>query len=183
MARETLMRDIMARDVLTLDPDQSLREAVNALSGREVSGAPVVSGGKLVGVISTSDILEFVASTPPVPDVQPDQTEWGELELDEEQVQEDEGAPTFFTDLWSDVGADVLERFYEQGGPEWDLLAENTVESVMTRKPIVLPSDATVGSAARLLLDRGIHRVLIVDDGQLVGIVTSTDLLQTIANK
>jgi CBS domain-containing protein len=182
MTTQTKLRDIMTRDVLAVAPDVTLRQAVTALTERGVTAAPVVVGGELVGVISTTDILEFVAITPPVPTVQPDQTEWGELELTEDGLQEDENESTFYRDLWSDAGADVLERFAEAGGPEWDLLSESTVESIMTRRLVALPSNATAAAAARSMLEEDVHRVLVTEEGRLVGIVTSTDLLRVLAD-
>lgn len=55
------LRDIMTRDVVTAAPDMTIREAMELLSERHVSGAPVVDGGKVVGVFSASDLLAFLA--------------------------------------------------------------------------------------------------------------------------
>ena len=51
---------VPAERVVTLKPDDSLREAVRKLAENRVSGAPVVEGGKVVGVVSESDILHFL---------------------------------------------------------------------------------------------------------------------------
>ena len=51
------LRDIMTRDVVSAAPDLTIREAMELLSERHVSGAPVVDGGKVVGVFSASDLL------------------------------------------------------------------------------------------------------------------------------
>jgi len=65
------LKEIMTRDVLVARPDTSIREAIDLLSDRHLSGAPVVDGGKVVGVFSTSDILAFLAD---VPDTTPSTT-------------------------------------------------------------------------------------------------------------
>src|SRR5690606_28747092 len=54
------LRDIMTRDVTTLSPDLPLRDAMELLVSEHLSGAPVVSDGKLVGVISASDLLSSI---------------------------------------------------------------------------------------------------------------------------
>ncbi|HZU83934.1 MAG TPA: CBS domain-containing protein [Polyangiaceae bacterium] len=55
----TLVRDLMAQDVLSLSPDMPLAEAARALSERQVSAAPVCSAdGRVVGVLSTTDVAE-----------------------------------------------------------------------------------------------------------------------------
>ncbi len=50
----------MTREVVTLSPDDSLKAAVEKLSSRGISGAPVVENGKVVGILSLSDILSFL---------------------------------------------------------------------------------------------------------------------------
>lgn len=60
------LRDVMSRDVIALDADTSLIEAIEVFAERHISGAPVMSGDRMVGVLSSTDILEFVASNPAV---------------------------------------------------------------------------------------------------------------------
>ncbi len=55
------LKDIMTRDVVSASPDMTIRDAMELLSERHVSGAPVVDGGKVVGVFSASDLLAFFA--------------------------------------------------------------------------------------------------------------------------
>jgi len=53
------------------------------------------------------------------------------------------------------------------------------VADVMTRNVISVPPDATVEDAAKLMLQRGISGLFVVDDkGQLAGVVTEGDLLR-----
>ena len=58
------LRDVMSRDLVAFAPETSLIEAIEMLAERHVSGAPVLSGDRLVGVLTTTDIHEFVASNP-----------------------------------------------------------------------------------------------------------------------
>ncbi|MEA3247294.1 MAG: CBS domain-containing protein [Gemmatimonadota bacterium] len=58
------LRDIMTTDVVAFSPETSLLDAIETLAERHISGAPVLSGNRIVGVISGTDILEFVASNP-----------------------------------------------------------------------------------------------------------------------
>jgi CBS domain-containing protein len=55
------IRDIMTRNVLTATPDMSLRDAMSLLCEHHVSGAPVVEGGKVVGVFSATDLLTYLS--------------------------------------------------------------------------------------------------------------------------
>lgn len=58
------LRDVMSREVVALSPDTSLIEAIELFAERHISGAPVMQGDRIVGVLSSTDILEFVASNP-----------------------------------------------------------------------------------------------------------------------
>lgn len=104
------VHDTMTLDVLTVSPEATLREAAGLLSDEHVSGAPVVAGSKVVGVVSTSDIIEFVADEPGVPTDRPRMVEPSE---------------------WP--GADVEARIEATEGPEWNFLEEHTVSEVMTQ--------------------------------------------------
>jgi hypothetical protein len=61
------VRDLMSTDIITVTPDLSLRSTAELFAVRHLGGAPVMAGSRVVGVISTSDILAFEASTPTLP--------------------------------------------------------------------------------------------------------------------
>ena len=48
-----------------------------------------------------------------------------------------------------------------------------------TYRPIVVPSDASIGEVARQMVDRGVHHVVVVDDERLSGVVSSLDFVRT----
>jgi CBS domain-containing protein len=58
--------------------------------------------------------------------------------------------------------------------------AVNAGEAVRGRA-VVVDEHASVSEAARLIVDRGAKPLPVVADGELVGIVTATDLLRAIA--
>jgi acetoin utilization protein AcuB len=52
---------VMSRDVVTIEPDATLRHAAGIMRGRAVGCLPVVDGGRLVGIVTTSDLLTALA--------------------------------------------------------------------------------------------------------------------------
>src|SRR5262245_32486638 len=52
------VRDIMTTDVVTLPPDATLEEAGQCFATYRVSGVPVAEGGRVVGVVSKSDLVD-----------------------------------------------------------------------------------------------------------------------------
>ena len=174
------LSDVMTSDVIALTPHTTLREAVEILTRHHVSGAPVVAGGGVVGTLSASDVLAFETSLPGVPTGhdEPEDLLDGPVEgWDEETVP----PASYFTDLWEDAGADVAERFSEIDGPEWDVLAEHVVQEAMSTQVLSLPPDAPVHLAAQYMARSGVHRLLVMDERALFGIVTTMDITQTVA--
>jgi acetoin utilization protein AcuB len=52
-----VVADIMQRKVLTADPSMSVDEAARLLSQQKINALPVVERGRIVGIITTSDVL------------------------------------------------------------------------------------------------------------------------------
>jgi CBS domain-containing protein len=177
------VRDVMSSDVVMLSPDLSLRDAIAILGERHISGAPVVAGGGVVGVVSASDVLAFETATPGVPTEHAERTEQGELEAAGDWEEGAEAPGAYFTDLWEDAGADVAERMKELEGPEWDVLAEHTVGEAMSAGVRCVEAGASLRDAARYMLDHGIHRALVLDHEKLAGIVTATDFMRVVAER
>ena len=55
--REMKVGDIMETDWPTLGPQSTVEEAIKLFAEARVSGAPVVEGGRLVGVITEGDLI------------------------------------------------------------------------------------------------------------------------------
>ncbi|NES97436.1 MAG: CBS domain-containing protein [Desertifilum sp. SIO1I2] len=61
-----LVADVMTRDPVVVNPKTTLQQAINTLAEHRISGLPVVEEGKLIGVISESDLLwQETGVTPP----------------------------------------------------------------------------------------------------------------------
>jgi CBS domain-containing protein len=55
-----LIRDIMSKIVVSIRPDATLTSAVKVLTKHHLSGAPVVSEGKVVGFISEPNLMDVL---------------------------------------------------------------------------------------------------------------------------
>jgi CBS domain-containing protein len=175
------LQDIMTRNLVTLSPEHSLGDAMSLLASRHISGAPVLTNGKLVGVISLTDLVEFTVAMPGVPTERPESVESGEWDEALDLLEGEEPPARFFTQLWDDAGADVTDRMEESGGPEWNVLHQHTVGEAMTRNVLTLAPTVPVEFAARFMRGASIHRVLVVERGDLVGIVTTKDISDAVA--
>jgi len=145
-------RDVMQRDVITIDAAATVLDAYRLFVEEEISGAPVVDeDGRVMGVLSARDLLRVISE-----------------ERDTALVQ-----TSYFRDTEEFSGPDWAN------GPEdfQDRLAGRTVGDTMTPGAIVVALDAPIAQVARTLRGQRVHRVLVVDDDRLVGLITSFDLV------
>jgi CBS domain-containing protein len=49
--------DLMTKNVVTIEREETVRKAANLMRGRTVGCLPVTGGGRLVGIITTADLL------------------------------------------------------------------------------------------------------------------------------
>ena len=61
------------------------------------------------------------------------------------------------------------------------LLDQVRIAQIMTRTPVTVPAATPVADAARLMVDKHVGCLPVLENGKLVGIVTSTDMLTCLA--
>ncbi len=59
-SRDTLVGEIMTREVVTVHPHQSLEDCLALMDQHRIRHLPVVQGGQPVGMVSTRDVLGAV---------------------------------------------------------------------------------------------------------------------------
>ena len=57
----THARDVMTEDVVSIGPDEELETLAELMVKRRVNPVPVIDDGKLVGIVSRSDIIGMMA--------------------------------------------------------------------------------------------------------------------------
>ncbi|MEZ4333763.1 MAG: CBS domain-containing protein [Myxococcota bacterium] len=149
-----LARDVMERHVITLSPNDPISNVHRLFVEEGIHGAPVVDEtGRLLGVVSSLDLLRSAAEVHDLPEPDP---------RDLRQIL-DLGNRSF--------GLDV-----EAGGA-----AEPTVADVMTDGPMVsVRPDAPIPAVARVLRENAVHRAIVVEGRHVCGIISSFDLLRVL---
>lgn len=88
---------------------------------------------------------------------------------------------------------DVLKMPHRQAGRSYvifypgferkaRLMSELLVSEVMSSPVVAVSEDATIGEVLAILLDRGIHPVPVLRDGQLIGIIGRADLVRAMVD-
>lgn len=80
-----------------------------------------------------------------------------------------------YTDLLRISFADAVD----ETETEIETLVYNmfTIDQVMAKNVVTIPSDATIKEVAKILAEKEFHALPVVDKGRLIGIVTTTDLI------
>lgn len=177
------VQDIMSTDVVTVSPTTTLREAAELFSQRHIGGAPVVAGTQVVGVVSTSDILTFAASDPPAREPEGDTDDDWIPPPDEATWDASDDAASFFAERWAYSDDDTVDYFGESAGRRAVALDGHTVSEVMTQDILALAPSTDVSVAAERMRASDVHRLLVMDHGALVGILSTTDLARAIADR
>ena len=73
------------------------------------------------------------------------------------------------------IGSQDLLRFHVDGKDAGKVCAWQ----ICTYKPIAVPPDASVAEVARLMVEAGIHHVVVQDGNALKGVVSSMDFVRT----
>lgn len=122
----------MSQPVITVEPETPVHDALAMFKKEHIRRAPVVKNGKLLGIVSESDLLN--ASPSPV------------------------------------TSLSVWEMNY--------LLSKVTVKQVMTKKVKTVDANTPIEEAARIMADTKIGGMPVMRSGNLVGIITETDLFK-----
>jgi CBS domain-containing protein len=146
-------RDIMTLDPVTAAPDMSVKEAARLMTERSIGCLPVVEGGRLVGLVTERDLI-----------------------MTDVKVH----FPTYIHLLDSFIFyPPATVRF----GAELKKAAAASVRDVMTGDPETVTPEATVEDIATLMVDRSVGRLPVMDGDRLVGIVSTSDIVRSIANE
>ena len=145
-------RDVMQSHVIKLDPDTPLLDVHRLFVEEGIGGAPVVDEmGKLIGVVSSADLLRAV----------------------EEERDTAASTPNYLREFLEFSGPDWTE------GPEdfQDRLSGVRVSDVMTPGGVSVAPDAPISEVARRMREQAIHRVFVVEGESLEGVITTFDMV------
>lgn len=59
-SRDTLVRDIMTSEVITVRPDQTVQDCMGLMTTGRIRHLPVAEGEKIIGILSIGDLVKEV---------------------------------------------------------------------------------------------------------------------------
>jgi CBS domain-containing protein len=136
--KQELVSDWMTKDVITIAPETSLKEAHDIMNQKHIRRLPVVTQGKVVGIVTLGDIR----------------------------------------------GAEPSKASSLSVWEMNDLLAKLKVSEIMTRNPATIQQSASIGDAAKIMLEKKFSSLPVVDETErLVGIITESDIFRLVVTE
>lgn len=62
-SKQTLVREILSSDVITITPEDSVEHCMKRMTEKRVRHLPVMDGTKVIGIISIGDLVNWIIST------------------------------------------------------------------------------------------------------------------------
>lgn len=136
MKKRTPISKIMSSDIITINKTQSINEVSDIIKNKNIRHVPVVSGNKIIGMLSKVDLqkISFVNT----------------------------------------MDGDGLTTALYEG---------LNIEQVMTKDVTVVQKNDTIYDVATILSKNEFHSLPVVEKEELVGIVTTTDLIKYLVDQ
>lgn len=150
------VKDVMNSNVVSCKPDDTVREAARVLKENNISGAPILEGEELVGIVSEGDLLKLLILP-----------EKGELWL-----------PSPF----EVIEVPIRELFgWEETKKMLSDVGSTKIEEIMTKDVHTISSEASVEEASEHMIRHRINRLPVTEDSRVVGIITRGDIIKGLA--
>lgn len=184
---------VMAKDIITVRKDQTVNDALKLMSKHKISRLPVISPktDELVGIITEKDMATKIASAKyedvplshmRISTIMTDNVITADVEESKVQVLKKMvenhigGIPIMEGDKI--VGMVTKTDFLVEA--DIDAYSETPIKDVMTKRVITINPDERLVHARRLMIDNDIARLVVVNNGVIIGIFTAKDMAKTV---
>lgn len=193
-----LVKDCMTPNPVAVAPQTTLYEASKLMEARHIRRLPVVARGALVGIVTLGDVREYKPSEATTLSIFETINVLAQLSVGDMMTRYpvtialDEtvdvaaglmlshkigGLPVMHNDeLVGILTASDIFRVLARTGTGAAMLRQTTVADWMTREPVTIEPGTKLVEAQRLMMDRRVRRLPVMEREQLAGIVTLGDI-------
>jgi CBS domain-containing protein len=174
------VEEVMTRKVISVDKNRKLSDAVSLMEKKRISRIVVTTDGELCGMLTEKDIADHIGSS-----------RHGESSPSSLHISTAMKSPVISvekdisvkkaTDIMLKEGISSLSVL-DEGRPvgivtKTDIVktladSEEKLEDIMKRSVVMVSENDRIVHARRLMLDKKIGRVVVVEEGNIIGILT-----------
>jgi len=201
--REGEIMLIARRDVVTVSPTMSIKNVASTMVEYKTRRVPITHPGTNImeGIVVTRDIVDFLGGGDKYQIISK-KNKGNFIAAINEEIREIMSHQVFFIEHTetiertvefmrnNDVGGFPILRkgkvvgIVEERDIALHLAGEKSgyfVEDIMTRNLITIPPGTTLEDASRFMIRNSVRRLPVIQEGNLVGLVTTTDILRFFA--
>ena len=153
------VREAMNTQVITCRPEDSISKLAELLKKHHISGMPVVDNGKVVGMVSETDMLKLFKA----PEVSSDMFLPSPFEIIEMPIR---GVIRF----------EEFKRSLED-------IHMKPVRDIMKKKVYSVSPDISLEDASGMMVKYDVNRLPVIENGKLVGILARSDIIQGLSKE
>ena len=188
---------VMVKDVITVPQSMQLDEVARIMLEKGIGSVPVMEDDKMVGIVSKADFVTLAVGiafdkitvkeimsknltvVSPTERIVHARRQMIESHVGRLPVVEDDGLVGMIT------SKDLMRAFIEfrKSVPEKyqkSQIKDLLVEDIMSLNPTFVSKDMSITEVSNIIMETGFNGLPVVDDDELVGIITQTDILRLI---
>ncbi|MCZ7400592.1 MAG: CBS domain-containing protein [Candidatus Methanoperedens sp.] len=148
------IKDVMNKDVIICAPNDTLGHLADMFKKNHISGIPVVDKGKVVGLVSETDLIKLFK------------------------------IPEYSNDLWLPSPFEIIEIpirdlvKFEETKKFFENMKLRPVKEIMTKTVHAISPDEDLEDASTMMVKYDVNRLPVIENGKLVGIVARSDIIK-----
>lgn len=203
MMSEQTVGSVMTENVTTIEETATIPQAARAMLENKISALPVIHNGQIAGMITGSDLFRFI-----ITEQEQNEEDWCTKDymttnpktvtpkttlLEAHRImgtQRIRALPVVREGVLVGIAtrSDLLSAdpsiFFSAGNSEISKRIQKApIEYIMTSNPISVCPTTPISEVAKLMLKYKIHSLPVLENGELTGIITESDLYRLIVQK
>jgi len=148
------IKDVMNKDVIVCGPNDTLGHIADMFKKNHISGIPVVDMGKVVGLVSETDLIKLFKTS------------------------------EYSNDLWLPSPFEIIEIpirnlvKLEETKKFFENMKLRPVKDIMTGTVHAISPDDDLEDASTTMVKYDVNRLPVIENGKLVGIVARSDIIK-----
>jgi CBS domain-containing protein len=148
------IKEVMNKDVIVCASDDTLGILADMFKKNHISGIPVVDKGKVVGLVSETDLIKLFK------------------------------IPEYSNDLWLPSPFEIIEIpirnlvKLEETKKFFENMKLRPVKDIMTKTVHAISPDEDLEDASTMMVKYDVNRLPVIENGKLVGIVARSDIIK-----